>query len=102
MLWPPIPYSYQSINYDLESAGPGAALCAGTWLGTDDQGRDVLARVIYRLPRLGAVRPDPDPGSARSLASIAGALQGFCGGWVDLIGPALPGNLVRVCRCSIC
>jgi microcin C transport system permease protein len=46
VLWAPIPYSYQSINYDLKVPAP-APPSTDNLLGTDDQGRDVLARVIY-------------------------------------------------------
>lgn len=46
ILWPPIPFHYSSINYDLQVPAP-APPSAKNWLGTDDQGRDVLARVIY-------------------------------------------------------
>ena len=58
---------------------------ADNWLGTDDQGRDVMARVIYgfRISVLFAL-------ILTILSSIigvfAGALQGFYGGWVDLVG----------------
>ena len=45
-LWAPIPYSYQSINYDLKVPAPGPP-SRENYFGTDDQGRDVLARVIY-------------------------------------------------------
>src|SRR5471032_3045063 len=45
-LWAPIPFSYQSINYDLKVPAP-APPSSVNLLGTDDQGRDVLARVIY-------------------------------------------------------
>lgn len=83
-LWAPIPYSYQSINYDLKVPAP-APPSADNLLGTDDQGRDVLARVIYgfRVSVLFAL-------TLTVLSSIigvaAGALQGFYGGWVDLAG----------------
>lgn len=40
MIWPPIPFSYSSINYDLEVPAP-APPSAQNWLGTDDQVRDV-------------------------------------------------------------
>ncbi|HBO7587600.1 TPA: ABC transporter permease, partial [Pseudomonas aeruginosa] len=46
VLWPPIPYSYDTINYELKVPAP-APPSAENWLGTDDQARDVLARVIY-------------------------------------------------------
>src|SRR5262245_6956771 len=46
ILWPPIRYSYDTINYDLPTPAPSAP-SAENWLGTDDQGRDVMARLIY-------------------------------------------------------
>jgi microcin C transport system permease protein len=84
MLWPIIPFSYNSINYDLKVPAP-APPSASNWLGSDDQGRDVLARLIYgfRITVLFAL-------SLTLLSSLigvfAGALQGFYGGWVDLLG----------------
>ena len=83
-IWPPIRYSYQTINYDLPVPAP-APPSAENWLGTDDQGRDVLARLIYgfRVSVLfGLVLT-----IASSVIGIAvGATQGFFGGWMDLIG----------------
>lgn len=84
MIWPPIRYSYSSINYNLQVPAP-APPSSDNWLGTDDQGRDVLARVIYgfRISVLFAL-------TLTLISSIigvaAGALQGYYGGWVDLIG----------------
>ena len=46
MVWPLIPYSYRTIKLDLPVPAP-APPSWDNWLGTDDQGRDVLARVIY-------------------------------------------------------
>ncbi|MDD0844027.1 ABC transporter permease [Pseudomonas sp. Gutcm_11s] len=84
MVWPPIPFDYASINYELQVPAP-APPSAQNWLGTDDQGRDVLARVIYgfRVSVLFAL--------ALTIASsiigvFTGALQGYYGGWVDLAG----------------
>jgi microcin C transport system permease protein len=82
MLWPPIPYSYNTINYDLPQPAP-APPSAENWLGTDDQGRDVLARAIYGF-RISVLF-----GLALTIASsvigvLAGAVQGYFGGWVDL------------------
>jgi microcin C transport system permease protein len=84
MLWPPIRYSYGTINYDLPVPAP-APPSAENWLGTDDQGRDVTARLIYGF-RISVLF-----GLVLTLASsvigvAAGALQGFFGGWIDLLG----------------
>ena len=82
MLWPPIQYSYDTINYArIAPAKPSLE----NWLGTDDQGRDVLARVIYGF-RISVLF-----GLALTLFSTligvaVGALQGFYGGKVDLFG----------------
>ena len=84
MIWPVIPFNYSSINYDLQVPAP-APPSAQNWLGTDDQGRDVMARVIYgfRISVLFAL-------TLTLISSIfgvlVGALQGFYGGWVDLVG----------------
>ena len=82
IVWPPLRYSYNTINLDLERPAP-APPSAQNWLGTDDQGRDVLARLIYgfRISVLFGL-------SLTILSSIigvlAGAVQGYFGGWVDL------------------
>lgn len=82
MLWAPIRYSYDTINYELPQPAPSPPTTENL-LGTDDQARDVLARVIYgfRISVLFAV--------VLTLLSsivgvIAGAVQGFYGGRVDL------------------
>ncbi|GAB3374644.1 ABC transporter permease [Azotobacter armeniacus] len=84
MLWPPIPFSYSSINYDLTVPAP-APPSRVNWLGTDDQGRDVLARVIYgfRISVLFAITLTL---LSSLIGVVVGALQGFHGGWVDLLG----------------
>ncbi|MBF0304733.1 MAG: ABC transporter permease [Alphaproteobacteria bacterium] len=83
ILWPPIRYDHRAINYDLPVPAP-APPSADNLLGTDDQGRDVAARLIYGL-RLSILF-----GLALTLVSsvigvAAGAVQGYFGGWVDLI-----------------
>jgi microcin C transport system permease protein len=103
MIWPPVHYSYDTINRALpvpapapptwmltseqcQTAGAGSD-CAGiewNWLGTDDQGRDVIARLIYgfRISVLFGL-------TLTLLSSIvgvaAGAVQGYFGGWTDLL-----------------
>ena len=82
-VWPPIPYSYRTINYDLGYPAPSSP----SWenlLGTDDQARDVLARLIYGF-RISVLF-----GLCLTLFSsivgvAAGAVQGYFGGWVDLL-----------------
>ncbi|MDV3503605.1 ABC transporter permease [Marinobacter sp. M-5] len=84
MLWPPIRFSYDTINYHLEVPSP-APPTLENWLGTDDQGRDVAARVIYGF-RISVLF-----GLTLTIAScivgvIVGAIQGYYGGKVDLLG----------------
>lgn len=105
MYWPPIRYSYTTHNLDLPTPAPskptwmlteaqckpvaekkGVSGCRDleyNWLGTDDQGRDVVARLIYgfRISILFGL-------SLTIVSSIigiaAGGVQGYFGGWVDL------------------
>ena len=84
VLWPPITYSYDTINYDLRVPVPSAP----TWenlLGTDDQARDVLARVIYGF-RISVLFALVLTALSSVIGVFVGALQGFYGGWVDLLG----------------
>ena len=84
IIWPPIRFSYSTINYNLNVPAP-APPSADNWLGTDDQGRDVLARIIYgfRISILFALTLTI---GSSVVGIIVGAVQGFYGGWVDLIG----------------
>ena len=87
MLFPPIPFSADTPNYDLTQPAPSPPSTTN-WLGTDDQSRDVLARVIFgaRVSILFALALT----LISSLIGIAaGALQGYYGGWVDLFGQRL-------------
>ncbi|MFZ6050010.1 ABC transporter permease [Pseudomonas sp. CR3202] len=84
MIWPPVPFSYETINYELKVPAP-APPSADNWLGTDDQGRDVLARVIYGF-RISVLFALTLTILSSIIGVIAGALQGFYGGWVDLAG----------------
>ncbi len=84
MVWPLIPYSYQTIIYDLPTPAPSAP-SAKNWLGTDDQGRDVVARLIYGF-RISIIFGLALTVLSSVVGVAAGAVQGFFGGWVDLIG----------------
>ncbi|WP_064681548.1 ABC transporter permease [Rhizobium bangladeshense] len=107
MIWPPVRYSYRSVNSNIPHSAPTAPFwlmtkeerCSGypqgvndpactlgnlNWLGTDDQARDVLARVIYGF-RISVLF-----GLALTICSAiigvtAGAVQGYFGGWTDLL-----------------
>jgi microcin C transport system permease protein len=83
MLWPPVRYSYQTINYNLDRPAPSPP-SADNWLGTDDQGRDVLARLIYGF-RISIVfgLTLTILGSAGGV--LVGAMEGFFGGLFDLL-----------------
>lgn len=108
-LWPPIRYSYRTHNLDLPTPAPSAPTwllskkqcaalalrkghvnengCAGiewNWLGTDDAGRDVLARLIYGF-RISILFGLTLASISSALGIMAGALQGYFGGWLDLI-----------------
>lgn len=83
-VWPVIRYAAQTPNLDLAVPVPSEPTTQN-WLGTDDQGRDVLARILY------ALRVSLLFGFAVTLFSavigiFVGAIQGYYGGWVDLIG----------------
>ena len=84
MLWPPVRYSYDTINYDLEVPAP-APPSADNWLGTDDQGRDVLARLIYGF-RLSVLFGLILTVTSSLIGIVVGAVQGYYGGWLDLGG----------------
>ena len=82
MLWPPIRYSHDTINYDQPAPSPPSF---ENWLGTDDQGRDVLARVIYGL-RISILFSLILTLFSTLIGIVAGALQGYYGGRIDLFG----------------
>jgi microcin C transport system permease protein len=84
MIWPLIPFSYDTINLNLTVPAP-APPSAENWLGTDDQGRDVVARVIYGF-RISVLFGLALTLCGSLIGVLVGALQGFFGGWTDLIG----------------
>ena len=83
MLWPLVPYSYRTINQDLGRPAP-APPSAENWLGTDDHGRDVLARLIYGF-RISVLFGLALTFASSLIGIIAGAVQGYFGGWLDLL-----------------
>jgi microcin C transport system permease protein len=104
--WPPIRYSYGTHNLNLPTPAPspptwrlteeqckpaaeklGGKGCADlepNWLGTDDGGRDVVARLIYGF-RISVLFGLTLTIISSIIGVAAGALQGYFGGWVDLI-----------------
>lgn len=87
ILWPLIPFHYTTIVQNMDQPAP-APPSAQHWLGTDDTGRDVLARIIYGF------RVSVLFGFALTLLSscigvAVGAMQGFYGGRIDLYGQRL-------------
>lgn len=83
ILWPPIPFSYDTINYDLEQPAPSPPTSTN-WLGTDDQGRDVMARVIYGF-RISVLFALILTLASSVIGVCAGAVQGYYGGRIDLL-----------------
>ena len=101
MLWPPIRFSYRTHQRDLPTPAPSAptwwlsdAQCQSiaqscraiewNWLGTDDQGRDVVARLIYGF-RISILFGLILAGVSSIIGIAAGAVQGYFGGLTDLI-----------------
>jgi microcin C transport system permease protein len=82
MVWPLIPFSYNTINYNLPSPAPSPPSRVN-WLGTDDQGRDVLARLIYGF-RISVLFGLTLTAASSVIGVAAGAVQGYFGGVIDL------------------
>ncbi len=82
-VWPLIEFSYNTINYNLTQPAP-APPNADNWLGTDDQGRDVVARLIYGF-RISVLFGLVLTAISSAIGVFAGALQGYFGGWTDLL-----------------
>ena len=109
-LWPPVRFSYNTRNLDLPTPAPSPPTwalskqqCAAAvarkfpnkpgarcgdlemnWLGTDDSGRDVLARLIYGF-RISIVFGLTLAAISSVIGVFAGAVQGYFGGWLDLV-----------------
>ena len=106
MIWPPIRYSYDTHNLDLPTPAPspptwmlteeqckpvvekkhltGCRDLEYNWLGTDDQGRDVVARLIYGF-RISVLFGLILTIISSVIGVAAGAVQGYFGGWTDLL-----------------
>ena len=83
-IWPVIRYAAQTPNLDLAVPVPSAPT-AQNWLGTDDQGRDVFARILYAL-RVSLLFGFALTVLSAVIGIFVGAIQGYYGGWIDLIG----------------
>ncbi|MDP8995638.1 MAG: ABC transporter permease [Pseudomonadota bacterium] len=107
MIWPLIHYSYNTVNYELPTAAPSRPAylmnrdeaCAKyplkaqdeactfgnmNWLGTDDQGRDLIARLLYGF-RISVAFGLILTVVSSVIGIAAGAVQGYFGGWTDLL-----------------
>jgi microcin C transport system permease protein len=104
-IWPPIRFSYDTHNLDLpvpapaaptwmlkdeqcraiaeRNGGSGCRDIEWNWLGTDDQGRDVVARLIYGF-RISVLFGLILTGISSVIGVFAGAVQGYFGGRTDL------------------
>ena len=107
IVWPPIRYSYRTVNNEIPQSAPAkpswmysieercsryaqgvddpdCSVGNWNWFGTDDQARDVLARVLYGV-RISVLFGLILTGASAVIGVAAGAVQGYFGGWVDLI-----------------
>ncbi|NQV48721.1 MAG: ABC transporter permease [Rhodospirillaceae bacterium] len=83
ILWPLVHFSYDTVNYELEVPAP-APPSGRNWLGTDDQGRDVVARLIYGF-RISVLFGLTLTIISSIVGVAAGAVQGYFGGRTDLL-----------------
>jgi microcin C transport system permease protein len=81
------PYGPATLNYFAKSPNPSPP-SADNWLGTDDRGRDLLAQLLYGF-RLSVLFALALTASSVVLGVVLGALQGYWGGRVDLVGQRL-------------
>jgi len=84
IIWPPIRFHYDTINFNITGSVPSAP-DAVNWLGTDDKGRDVLARIIYGF-RISVLFGFVLTVISSFIGVLVGATQGYYGGWLDLFG----------------
>ena len=86
-IYPPVHYSYETLNYFSQVPNP-APPSWENWLGTDDRGRDVLARLIYGF-RLSILFGLALTIVGVTVGIITGSLMGFFGGKFDLVSQRL-------------
>lgn len=107
MVWPLIHYSYSTVNKEIPVPAPAppswmldretrchtyakgvddpnCTIGNWNWLGTDDQGRDVVARLMYGF-RISVLFGLLLAGISSAIGILAGAVQGYFGGWTDLL-----------------
>jgi microcin C transport system permease protein len=82
-VFPLIPFGIQTVNYNLPVPAPAPPSC-DNWFGTDDQGRDVLARLLYGF-RISILFGLALTVFSAIVGVFAGAIQGYFGGRIDLI-----------------
>ncbi|MBP5352474.1 MAG: ABC transporter permease [Alphaproteobacteria bacterium] len=83
MIKPLIPFSYNTVDYYLETATPSAP-DKKHWLGTDEEGRDVVARLLYGI-RLSVVFAFLLTVISSAIGIFIGAVQGYFGGKTDIV-----------------
>lgn len=83
MLFPLIPFSFNTVDYELDVPSP-AAPSKNHWLGTDEEGRDIVARVLYGL-RLSIVFAFVLTIVSSFIGVFVGAVQGYFGGKIDIV-----------------
>lgn len=83
MIWPLVRFSYDTINFNLAVPAPSPPTSENI-LGTDGQGRDVFARVFYGF-RLSLLFGLTLTVVSSVVGVAAGAMQGYFGGWLDLV-----------------
>lgn len=83
LIMPPIPYSFNTVDYYLDRATPSAP-SKKHWLGTDEEGRDVLARILYGI-RLSLIFALVLTFISSAIGIFVGAVQGYFGGKTDII-----------------
>ena len=83
MIMPFIPYSYNTVDFQLSTPTPSAP-SKKHWLGTDDEGRDILARIIYGI-RLSVIFAFLLTVISSIIGIICGAVQGYFGGKTDIL-----------------